>query len=89
MTKNELIRELASRYLEVVGMVQKAEASVRETKRIYFRTGADPVAWELVKGKTDMVIVNITNNRQIAADWEKSGGIVTPLYRIYKEGETK
>ena len=40
----------------------------------------EPVAWELRKGKTDRVLLEITNDRRRAADWRASLEEVVPLY---------
>ena len=40
-----------------------------------------PVAWELRTGKTDKVLIEITNNYNRACDWAAIGEIVVPLYR--------
>lgn len=40
----------------------------------------EPVAWELRKGKTDRVLLEITNNPQRAHDWKASLEEVVPLY---------
>jgi hypothetical protein len=40
----------------------------------------EPVAWELRAGKTDRVLIEITNNSQRAHDWKASLEEVVPLY---------
>lgn len=40
----------------------------------------EPVAWELRMGKTDRVLMEITNNPQRAQDWRASLCEVVPLY---------
>lgn len=40
----------------------------------------EPVAWELRAGKTDRVLIEITNNPQRAHDWKASLEEVVPLY---------
>lgn len=40
----------------------------------------EPVAWELRMGKTDRVLIEITNNPQRAQDWRASLCEVVPLY---------
>ena len=40
----------------------------------------EPVAWELHAGKTDRVLIEITNNPQRAHDWKASLEEVVPLY---------
>jgi hypothetical protein len=40
----------------------------------------EPVAWELREGKTDRVLLEITNNPQRAHNWKASLNEVVPLY---------
>jgi hypothetical protein len=40
----------------------------------------EPVAWELRAGKTDRVLIEITNNPARAHDWKASLHEVVPLY---------
>lgn len=40
----------------------------------------EPVAWELRKGKTDRVLLEITNNAKRAHDWKCSLEEIVPLY---------
>lgn len=42
--------------------------------------GQEPVAWELRKGKTDRVLLEITNDPRRAHDWKCSLEEVVPLY---------
>jgi len=48
---------------------------------------AEPVAWELRMGKTDRVLMKITNDPQQERDWRISwlGDMTVPLYRAAKE----
>ena len=39
-----------------------------------------PVAWELREGKTDRVLIEITNNPERAHDWKANLNEVVPLY---------
>jgi hypothetical protein len=42
----------------------------------------EPVAWELRQGKTDRVLIQITNNRQLAFDWKASLHEAVPLFTL-------
>ena len=42
--------------------------------------GQEPVAWELRKGKTDRVLIGITNNSYMSHSWKCSLEEVVPLY---------
>jgi hypothetical protein len=48
---------------------------------------AEPVAWELRAGKTDRVLLEITNNAERAQDWRASLMIVVPLYRLKEDAK--
>jgi hypothetical protein len=52
-----------------------AESAIKESLTV-----AEPVAWELRKGKTDRVLLEITNNQLRAHDWKCSLEEVVPLY---------
>jgi hypothetical protein len=43
-------------------------------------TDREPVAWELRAGKTDRVLIEITNNPARAHDWKAGLNEVVPLY---------
>ena len=47
----------------------------------------EPVAWELRKGKTDRVLIEITNNPRRAHDWKVSLEEVVPLYTALPQRE--
>jgi hypothetical protein len=42
----------------------------------------EPVAWEIRQGKTDRVLLEITNNPKRAHEWRCSLGEVVPLYAV-------
>ena len=44
------------------------------------QTEPGPVAWELREGKTDHVLIEITNDPERAHDWKASLNEVVPLY---------
>ena len=44
------------------------------------QTEPGPVAWELREGKTDRVLIEITNNPERARNWRASLNEVVPLY---------
>ena len=55
------------------------------TGKLYIRADhlvikGEPVAWELRKGKTDRVLVFLTNDRERAHNWKCSLEEVVPLY---------
>ena len=62
-------------------MTKECEAAVTALRTaLEQQQQAEPVAWELRKGKTDRVLFEITNNPNRARDWELSLEEVVPLY---------
>ena len=45
----------------------------------------EPVAWELRAGKTDRVLIEITNNPERAHNWKASLNEVVPLYNTPRQ----
>jgi hypothetical protein len=45
-----------------------------------YKPEPEPVAWELRAGKTDRVLIEITNNPERAHNWKASLHEVVPLY---------
>jgi hypothetical protein len=46
-----------------------------------------PVAWELRQGKTDRVLLQITNDAELAHKWKCSLEEVVPLYALGESNE--
>ena len=64
------------------------------TGKLYIRADhlvikGEPVAWELRKGKTDRVLLQITNDRETAHNWKCSLEEVVPLYTAPPSSLTK
>lgn len=80
----------AGDYIEVTGRWGKRFVEILDPikgngdiVRFYFdppQPEQEPVAWELRAGKTDRVLIEITNNPQRAHDWKASLEEVVPLY---------
>jgi hypothetical protein len=56
--------------------LQEALQSARELQAL------QPVAWELRQGKTDRVLLQITNDAELAHKWKCSLEEVVPLYAL-------
>jgi endonuclease I len=65
---------------DLIAVLRKALAMHQVSEFAQAQEHAEPVAWELRKGKTDRVLFEITNNPNRARDWESSLEEVVPLY---------
>lgn len=59
---------------------QKADDASEALRQALEQPEQEPVAWELRKGKTDRVLIEITNNPKRAYDWKCSLEEAVPLY---------
>ena len=94
MTKDEALKlglqlvataEYLATDAEICGKDAKEERALIQRSKIAFEEALaqpkqEPAAWELRAGKTDRVLIEITNNPQRAHDWKASLEEVVPLY---------
>ena len=62
------------------GMSRQAQSSVDRAVNRMAQPEQEPVAWELRAGKTDRVLIEITNNPERAHNWKASLNEVVSLY---------
>jgi hypothetical protein len=80
MTPEQTLDWLAEQHKSQCNEDRPVQEWIRSMKSMLPAPVQEPVAWEIRQGKTDRVLLEITNNPQRAHDWKCSLGEVVPLY---------